>query len=118
MSVKTKAEPSGAELAKEIDRLAAAGLDALGYTDTELERCARLTWRINRLKKEKNAVIPAHVYQRVEIVHGVADFIGDSYKLAKLCVGTKAERIVFCGVRFMAETAKILNPDKKVYLPA
>ncbi|MBI3548690.1 MAG: quinolinate synthase NadA [Elusimicrobia bacterium] len=118
MTLKTKDEPSGADLDREIDRLSAAGLDALGYSDAELERCARLTLRINRLKKKMNAVIPAHVYQRVEIVHGVADFIGDSYKLAKLCVDTKADRIVFCGVRFMAETAKILNPDKTVYLPA
>ena len=94
------------------------GLAALGYTEADLERCAKLTWRINALKAAKNAIIPAHVYQRPEILHGVADFIGNSYKLAKLCTETKAKAIVFCGVRFMAETAKILNPEKEVLLPA
>jgi quinolinate synthase len=112
------AEPTARELEAEADRLADKGLADLGYSQQDLERCARMTWKINRLKAERNAVIPAHVYQRPEIIHGVADMIGDSYKLAKLCTQTKAERIVFCGVRFMAETAKILNPEKEVYLPA
>jgi len=106
------------ELTQEMDRLAEKGLLSLGYTEAELERCAELTLRINRLKKEKRAVIPAHVYQRAEILHGVADFTGDSYRLAKLCARTDARSIVFCGVRFMAETAKLLNPDKEVLLPA
>jgi len=113
-----KGAPSPAALAAEIDRLADTGLEALGYTQAELERCATLTLDIKRLKAEREAVIPAHVYQRAEIIYGVSDFTGDSYKLAKDCVGTSAKRIVFCGVRFMAETAKILNPDKEVYLPA
>ena len=117
--MKHPAEAAGAKaIAAEVDRLSEAGLEALGYRDAELERCAELTLRIRRLKAERQAVIPAHVYQRAEVLHGVADTIGDSYKLAKDCVGTKAKRIVFCGVRFMAETAKILNPDKEVYLPA
>lgn len=116
--MKTSREPNNAQLSAEIDRLAEAGLGALGYSEQELERCARLTWKINRLKKELKTVIPAHVYQRPEILLGVADFIGDSYKLSKLCADATAEMIVFCGVRFMAETAKILNPDKDVYLPA
>ncbi|MBI5595065.1 MAG: quinolinate synthase NadA [Elusimicrobia bacterium] len=98
--------------------MADAGLSEVGYGEPELERLAKVTWRINRLKKELGAVIPAHVYQRVEIVKGVADFVGDSYKLAKDCVSVEAEKIVFCGVRFMAETAKILNPGKEVLLPA
>ncbi len=105
-------------LEEEVDRLSAAGLSALGYSEAELERCAHLTLRIGELKRASDAVIPAHVYQRAEILHGVADFTGDSYKLSKQCAGVTARRIVFCGVRFMAETAKILNPDKEVYLPA
>ncbi|MBI3551888.1 MAG: quinolinate synthase NadA [Elusimicrobia bacterium] len=114
----TSREPSEKELSAETDRLFEHGLSDLGYTDQDLERCARLTWKINSLKKSQQAVIPAHVYQRAEIIHGVADFIGDSYKLSKLCSETKARKIVFCGVRFMAETAKILNPEKEVLLPA
>ncbi len=112
------AGPSESDLESEAARLADKGLAGLGYRDEELERAARLTWRINRLKKEKNAVIPAHVYQRPEILLGVADFVGDSYKLAKLGAASPARTIVFCGVRFMAETAKILSPDKEVLLPA
>ncbi len=119
MALKTRsAEPTAFEIETEAARLAAKGLEGLGYRDEELERAARLTWRINRLKKEKNAVIPAHVYQRPEILLGVADMIGDSYKLAKLGAQSSATTIVFCGVRFMAETAKILSPDKEVLLPA
>ena len=111
-------EPTSAQLQAEADRLAEKGLDDLGYSEQDLLRCARLTWKINVLKQRRDAVIPAHVYQRAEIIHGVADFLGDSYKLAKLCAQSKAKVIVYCGVRFMAETAKILNPEKEVYLPA
>jgi quinolinate synthase len=111
-------EPSAAELSAEADRLSEKGLEALGFQDAELERAARLTWKINKLKKETKTIIPAHVYQRAEILVGVADIVGDSYKLAKLCAESDAERIIFCGVRFMAETAKVLNPEKEVLLPA
>jgi quinolinate synthase len=111
-------EPTAAEVRAEAERLAEKGLEALGFQETELDRAAKLTWKINKLKKETKTIIPAHVYQRAEILVGVADIVGDSYKLAKLCAESDAERIVFCGVRFMAETAKVLNPEKTVLLPA
>lgn len=77
---------------------------------------AELTSKIRKLQKEKNAVIIAHNYQRDEI-QKIADYHGDSLALAQTAVRTDADLIIFCGVHFMAESAAILNPDKKVLLP-
>jgi len=80
------------------------------------EYIQELSEEINRLKKERNAVILSHVYQRPE-VQEIADFVGDSLGLAQQAAGTDADVIVFCGVHFMAESASILSPDKIVVLP-
>ena len=75
-----------------------------------------LSTEILRLKKERNAIIVAHNYQRDE-VQAIADLVGDSLALARHCAESDASTIVFCGVHFMAESAKILSPEKTVLLP-
>ena len=86
--------------------------------DVELRIKAEIAADINRLKKERNAVILGHNYMEAALFHSIPDFVGDSLYLSRMAAKTDKEVIVFCGVEFMAETAKILSPDKTVLLPA
>ena len=86
--------------------------------DVELRIKAEIAAQINRLKKERNAVILGHNYMEAALFHSIPDFVGDSLYLSRMAAQTDKDVIVFCGVEFMAETAKILSPDKTVLLPA
>lgn len=86
--------------------------------EVDLRRKAELAAEINRLKREKNAVILGHNYMEPALFHTIPDYTGSSLELSRRAADADADTIVFCGVRFMAETAKIVNPEKTVLLPA
>ena len=97
------------------DTLSSVDTGVCVYTYEKCEELIPTINEINKLKKEKNAIILAHTYVNPEILYGVADYVGDSYYLSDVARKSDADNIYFAAVDFMAETAKLLNPDKKVY---
>jgi quinolinate synthase len=108
---------SKAELEAEAKRLEAAIRQPERWGLEMCRMVAPMTLRINHLKREQDVLILAHSYQTPDIVYGVADAVGDSYGLSKKAMESPKKGILFSSVRFMAETAKILNPTKRVLLP-
>jgi quinolinate synthase len=108
-----KTSPNPAALYEEL-----RGKLASVVPDVELKYKADLAFRINELKRERNAVVLGHNYMEPALYASIPDFTGDSLELCRRAAATDADIIVFCGVRFMAETAKILNPGKTVLIPS
>jgi quinolinate synthase len=109
-----------AEPLPSVDTIRAKLREKLGdaVPESEIDAKARLARDIHRLKRERNAVILGHNYMEPALFHTIPDFVGDSLELSRQAARTDKDVIVFCGVRFMAETAKILNPGKTVLLPS
>lgn len=108
---------TGPELFKKLEHLKIGGNTCL-YTPEKCDELAPLINEINQLKKEKNAYILAHSYVTPDIIYGVADWVGDSYELSKRAKEVNQDTIVFAAVKFMADTAKLLNPSKTVIIPS
>lgn len=105
---------------RSVDEIFAQMKSALGRVvpEVELRIKAELAQKINALKREKNAVVLGHNYMEPALFYSIPDFTGDSLELCRKAAATDKDIIVFCGVRFMAETAKILNPEKTVLIPS
>ena len=106
------------ELSAEANRLMSRIGQKMRWSYDACMTIAPLTLRINQLKEQEDVIIIAHTYQTPDIVYGVADAVGDSYTLSKIARDAPQSTILFSSVRFMAETAKILSPEKRVIHPS